>query len=338
MDPRTETGIAARIIKDCDAAIPACENVKILSQMVDHIENSDVPFLFDISAFLISSSKIASNALMEKIGIPMPRKWQECGFPVIVKPSAHSGGAGVTIAYSENDVHGGIEKVMRMGDEPLIQEYVPGRCVSVDIIGRGRGSRSYAVTEGMFTEDHDCKRVKCSPNILPPKKETELRRIAGMLAESLDLRSVMSVQAIDSKDGLKVMEMDARIPTQAPSAVLAATGINILKEMVSPASKDTKDMRASSYEHFLIEGNKMTACGERRFAEIRNPRIVKWLFGSDEMITDYEPGAASWRCAMINSARSDEELERKRLGCINSIIRECGIREFTDSSPPFRHI
>lgn len=36
---------------------------------------------------------------------------------------------------------------------------------------------------------------------------------------------------------------------------------------------------------------------------------------------------------MINSAESDEALERKRIECIESIMRECGIREFTDTSP-----
>jgi pyrrolysine biosynthesis protein PylC len=330
---------AVRMVGECDAAIPACENVKALSSMVDLLKNSGVPLLFDINAHTVTSSKIASNALMEKIGIPTPRRWQECGYPVIVKPSSQSGGAGVTIAYNGKEVNGGIEKVMRIGDEPLIQEYVPGRCVSIDVIGDGRRSRTLVVTEGSFDRDHDCKIVRCSPNILTEEKEREFRRIARRLAEVLDLGSVMSVEAIDSENGLKVMEMDARIPTQAPSAVLAATGLNLLKEMVGPQTapgKAKENMRASSYEHLIVKDGRMSTCGEREFAGIRNPSVIRGLFGSDEMITDYVSGAAAWRCAMINSAASEEELERKRAECIRAIVKECGIREYSDSSPLLR--
>jgi len=144
----------------------------------------------------------------------------------------------------------------------------------------------------------------------------------------------MNVEAIDSENGLKVMEMNARIPTQAPSAVLAATGINLLREMTLPVSgrrHKAKETKASSYEHFLIKGDTLRTCGEREFSEITKPRLVRGLFGADEMITDFEEGADSWRCAMINSAASDAELEKKRTSCIRTLMDECRIRTFTDS-------
>jgi pyrrolysine biosynthesis protein PylC len=175
VDPATQENFALRLIKDCDAALPACENVKILSTLAEKLAHYDVPFLFDINAFIVSSSKSAANALMENAGIPIPKRWQDCGYPVIVKPASHSGGAGVTVAYNSKEVNGATGKIMMMGDEPLIQEYVSGRCVAVDVIGDGRRFASSVVTEGFFTKDHDCKMVRCSKNILNEEKEQEFR-------------------------------------------------------------------------------------------------------------------------------------------------------------------
>jgi pyrrolysine biosynthesis protein PylC len=74
----------------------------------------------------------------------------------------------------------------------------------------------------------------------------------------------------------------------------------------------------------------MMACSETEFADIRTPKIIEGLFGSDDMITDYEPDSCVWRCAMINSAADEKEMERKRSRCIERIMDECGIKEFTD--------
>ncbi|MDR0198622.1 MAG: 3-methylornithine--L-lysine ligase PylC [Methanomassiliicoccaceae archaeon] len=337
MDPVAPESNVMRVLRKCDAVLPACENVRMLTRLNKILEFSNLPLLFDIDAYLISSSKNASNAMMEKIGVPTPRKWQDCGYPVIVKPSSQSGGAGVTIAHNDKEVNEGIGKIMGMGDEPLIQEYVSGKCISVEVIGDGHNFKSFAVNEGRLSENYDCKMVKCSPNILRAEVEREFRHIAEKMAEIIDLGAVMNVEAIITEKGLKVIEMDARIPTQAPTAVLAATGVNLLKEMTEPVRRGRPrwDKRASAYEHFIISEGKMATCGEVEFAKMRAPKILRGLFGSDEMITDYEPGAAVWRCGMINSAASNEELETKRRLCIEKMMDECKIKEFIDVSPPF---
>jgi len=337
IDPLVQESYAMKTFRNCDAVLPACENIELLYKLDDMLRYSRTPLLFDMDAYLISSSKSASNALMEKIGIPIPRKWQQCGYPVIVKPSSQSGSTGITIAYNEKDVAAGVEKVMMMGDEPLIQEFVSGKSVSLEVIGSNDGAyHSFAVTEVMLSEDYDCKRVRCSPEILNKEKEAEFKRITERMAEVIDLRSLMDVEAIDTVNGLKVLEMDARIPSQTPAAVLAATGINLLEELITSymggAGKKARS-GVSSYEHFVIRYGKMMTCGEKEFANVRGAELIRGLFGADEMITDYESGANVWRCTMINSAASDEELESKRAKCIASIMDECEIYEFTDASP-----
>jgi pyrrolysine biosynthesis protein PylC len=333
LDPVKQPGDAMAIFRQCDAVLPACEDLKLLTKLDKMLKYSDIPLLFDIDSYTISSSKSASNSIMERIGVPIPKKWQDCEYPVIVKPSSQSGSVGVTVAYNKDDVARGVEKILMMGDEPVIQEFVSGKGVSMEVIGNGHKFRSFATTEIILSETYDCKRVKCSPNILSAKKEEEFKRISEKLAESIDLKALMDVEAIDTANGLRVLEIDARIPSQTPAAVLAATGINLLQEWICPTGGKASAKNVSSYEHFIIRYGKMMTCGEKEFAQVRNPKIVRGLFGSDEMITDYEPGANIWRCTMINAAESEEVLEKKRKKCIDSMISECGLISFTDGSP-----
>jgi len=335
LDPVTDGKYAMSIFEGCDAVLPACENMDLLCSLQKLLSKSEIPLLFDMDSYMISSSKSASNRLMEDAGIPIPKKWPECGYPAIVKPSSQSGSIGVTVAYNENDISNGVKKVMGIGDEPVIQEFVSGKSVSMEVIGNGKEFRSFVTTEILLSKDYDCKRVRCTPDILTDEKEEEFQMISEDIAESISLKALMDVEAIDTENGLKVLEIDARIPSQTPAAVLAATGINILKEMIipDPRAYENMDSGASSYEHFVIKDGNIVTCGEKEFSHVRAPRIVSGLFGSDDMITDYEPGSKIWRCTMINRADSEMELERKRSECIRSIMNVCGLNEFIDPSP-----
>jgi len=335
-DPSLDKKRAMRIFNDCDAVLPANENLTLLHSLNDMMRSSNVPFLFDMDSYTLSSSKSASNRMMEAAGIPLPGKWPECGFPAIVKPSGQSGSVGVRVAYNDDDVKAGIDDIIKMSDHPVIQEFVSGKSVSIEAVGNGSEYRSFVTTEVMLSGNYDCKRVRCAPGILNDEREKEFRRIAEAAASYIHLRALMDVEAIDTKNGLRVLEIDARIPSQTPAAVLAATGVNILEELVnSRKGKFGGSIKngASSYEHFLIKDKKLITCGEKEFAHVVHPEISKGLFGSDEMISDYRPGVKEWRGTMINGAASEKALERKRSACIDRIMKECGLKEFVDETP-----
>jgi len=335
LDPVFDGKEAMKIFEGCDAVLPACENTDVLCKLNEMLSGSGIPLLFDIDSYNISSSKSASNRSMADAGIPIPRKWPECGYPAIVKPSSQSGSIGITVAYNENDVKNGVQKIKEMGDEPVIQEFVSGKSVSIEIIGNGKEYRPFVTTEILLSKNYDCKRVRCSPDILTDEKEEQFSIIAETIAEHMGLKALMDVEAIDTKNGLKVLEIDARIPSQTPAAVLAATGVNILKEMVCSDMRTHGEMdsKSSSYEHFVIADGVMMTCGEKEFSHVCDPRMISGLFGSDDMITDYEPGKNIWRGTMINRAGTEKELEEKRLRCIRSIMDECGVTEFIDALP-----
>ena len=77
----------------------------------------------------------------------------------------------------------------------------------------------------------------------------------------------------------------------------------------------------------------LRACGEKEFGHVRNPRLVKGFFGSDDAITDYEPGKSEWRATLITSGRTEAEVDARCDSEIRRILDECSIEEFVDGSP-----
>jgi pyrrolysine biosynthesis protein PylC len=63
------------------------------------------------------------------------------------------------------------------------------------------------------------------------------------------------------------------------------------------------------------------------------PRFAPGLFGSDNCITDYEPGKTEWHATLITKGRTEEEADRKVDACISSILDECSIERFLDGTP-----
>ena len=337
LDPIKDREEAMRIFRDCNAVIPACEETDLLKVLDFELKGTGIPLLFDMRSYEISCSKERSNLFMETAGVPMPRPWPESGFPVIVKPSCQSGSIGVTAARNEAELQAGLSKVAELNDVPIVQEFISGKSVSMEAIGNGRKARSYVTTEVILDRDYDCKMVRCNPEILPPEDDKLFGDVCRRTAEAIGLNALMDMEAIYTPKGLRVLEIDARIPSQTPAAIEAGTGINLLKELVdcamgkTPSGRSTG--RAGIYEHYLFKDGVLRTTGEKEFGRIKNPKIHPGLFGSYEMITDYEPGKTEWRATVLTKGRDDAEAEGKRKEVRDRMISESGARMFFDESP-----
>lgn len=337
LDPTKDPEGARRIFEDCDAVIPACEELDLLHCLDGMLKGTDVPLLFDMHSYEISCSKNRSNEIMESVGVPLPGKWPECGFPVIVKPSSQSGSIGVSVAFNQDDVDRGLETVRSLNDEPVIQEFVHGKSVSIEVIGDGRTARSYVTTEVVLDTNYDCKMVRCNPDIMSKEDDDLFAKIGKDVAENMGLSALMDVEAILTPKGLRVLEIDARIPSQTPAAIQAATGVNLLEELMFTAlGKETGRVRAegsSVYRHVVMKDGVLRACGEKEFGHVREPRMVSGLFGADDVITDYEPGKSEWRATLITHGPTEEEVDRRCASSIERILDECSVETFIDGSP-----
>ncbi len=336
-DVLSDTDTVRAAIADCDAVLPAFEEpdgLRLLDRIVPEAER---PLLFDLAAYELSRSKIESNRMMAELDVPLPAPWPGCGFPMVVKPSSQSGSIGVSVVRDEAQRRRALEAVQRLGDEPVQQQFVSGRNVSIEVIGDGDSSQAYAVTEVVLDHDYDCKMVVCEPDTVSDEDRAVLEGIGTRIADAVGLRGLMDVEAVRTADGLRVLEFDARIPSQTPAAVEAATGVNLVEELVCAAEGRASGREpaagCSVYEHYLARHGQLTACGEREFGAIAGPRIHERLFGADLVITDYRPGATVWRATVINSGPTPAEVLRKRKAFITGAMEGCGLCEYIDRSP-----
>ena len=337
LNPLDDPDGAMEVFRTCDAVLPACEEHDLLTRLDAVLSEAGIPFLFDIRAYDVSQSKLESNELMRAAGVPLPGRWPECGFPVIVKPSSLSGSLGVSVAHDDSELEAGIRRVESMGQEVVIQEFVHGRSLSMEVIGDGRTARSYIVTEVVLDGGYDCKEVRCFPGMLAPEDEEGFRGCSERTAERLGLRGLMDVEAIQTPKGLRYLEIDARIPSQTPAAILTATGINLLRQLVESRlgqwSESSSNGGAGIYWHLHFRDGVLETTGEKEFSHVRSPRMESGLFGSDDSISDYSPGAEEWHGTFMVSGTTPEEAEDRRLSVIRAIMEACGVDSLSDASP-----
>lgn len=337
LDIELEKSKARKIFSDCDAIIPANENIKTLVSINEIAKEVDADLLFDLNAYNISSSKILSNNLMNDLKIPIPKPWPECGFPVIVKPSGQSGSIGVRKAYNAEEVDSAVNVIQEMGDEEVIQEFADGPNISIEVIGDGSCAKSMVLTEVILDDRYDCKMVRCPVQNIDSESLELFSKYGESMAEALNLKGIMDVEAIYSKKGLKVLEIDARIPSQTPAAIVNATGVNLIKHLVEAVKGNLSGPQPADgsaiYEHLIFENGTLRSCGEKVFAGVENPRIEYGLFGSSEMITDYEPGKDLWHATMITKGKTPDDVWNRRQNCIECILKENNIKKYLDPEP-----
>jgi len=54
---------------------------------------------------------------------------------VVLKPNLGGSTVGITISAQENELHDGLQTILSIGDTPMLEEFIPGREVTVTIIG-----------------------------------------------------------------------------------------------------------------------------------------------------------------------------------------------------------
>mgnify|MGYP000865794621 CR=1 FL=1 len=322
-----------RVLSDCDAVLPANEELTTLTALDRICRQIKVPLLFDLEAYRTSSSKVLSNELLRELNVPMPLPWPECGYPVVVKPSSFSGSVGVMRADNGADLARGLQRVKGLNDAAVVQEFVEGPNISIEVIGDGDRAVPLVTTEVILDESYDCRMVLCPLPGVDQETEGSFREWGRRIAERMSIRGIMDVEAIVHKGVPKVLEIDARMPSQTPAAAYNATGVNLVEVLVGAIvgkrlEEPVPKQGAAIYEHLAVDGATMRSCGEGTFAQVRQPRLMKNLFGSDEMITDYEPGRKSWKATMICTGATPEEAWERRNGCIDRIIESNQISQY----------
>jgi pyrrolysine biosynthesis protein PylC len=102
IDVTADEGVTRRLLGACEAVLPACEDDATLAWLAEKLPGWGIPLLFDLDAYRLTSSKVASNRLFSELGVPRPQPWPACGLPAVVKPLAPTSRRPVTRSSSRS--------------------------------------------------------------------------------------------------------------------------------------------------------------------------------------------------------------------------------------------
>lgn len=324
-----------------DLILPAIEDREVLKALEEISRITQIPLAFDSTAYSISSSKRISNQLFSDLDIPSPHPWPECQFPVLLKPSGRSGSEGVQIIYTSEEL---ANIYSRNSDEDwIIEEYLGGPSYSIEVFGFSGEYRVFQVTELEMDREYDCKRV-LAPTELDYQLMNEFEELALKIAAELSLNGIMDVETILHDGKLKVLEIDARLPSQTPTAVYHSSGINMVEclgysfaqeSLYIPIPKrPVQNDRYVIYEHLKVTPKKIEVSGEHILAEAGPISQLTDFFGADEVLTDYTPGKKDWVLTLITRGSTPEDTWDKRNEVLQRIQREFNIPKVLDPYPP----
>jgi len=163
----------------------------------------------DYVSSAIAMNKLLSKMVFESVGIPTPA-WIKIsskkqiekllldmikarfGLPAVVKPAAQGSTVGITIAVSEKELKDGANLAFEYSDEILIEKYIPGREVTVSILG-GLPLPVIEIVpiDGFYDYEHKYTKGKSNyicPAKIPKKISENLREIAAKAYNALGCR------------------------------------------------------------------------------------------------------------------------------------------------------
>jgi pyrrolysine biosynthesis protein PylC len=254
---------------------------------------------------------------------------------VVVKPDVSSGSRGVRIVHTDIELKAILPKM----PNAVVQAYADGPSFSIEMVGLNGRALPLVVTDIHLDPGFDCKRVT-APTILSAELVKELSLTAAKLAEALHLTGVMDLEAILSNGELKLLEIDARLPSQTPTTVYWSTGINIVELLGNifvdgrlPEIKPPENPKIVVYEHVLAADGRLLVTGEHIMSDAGPLSMRKGFYGADEALTDYRSGLDTWRATMIYYGHNHDEVWSRRKEGLSALARDFSLSEILDLNP-----
>ena len=336
-DVTQSSGLNA-VLAGVDLVLPALESHGALKGLVEWARQSEIPLVFDESAYAVSSSKLESNRLFERLNLPVPQNWPDCDLPVVAKPVAGSGSRGVRLLDDADRL-----QACFPGKRPpegwLLQEFLPGPVYSLEVIGFRNEFKALYVTDLSLDAGFDCKRVS-APSGLSSGLVQTLESMALTIARALELNGIMDLEVIRVDERLKILEIDARLPSQTPMAVFGASGLNMVEILGHLFSGRCNGMppipplsRGTILEHVHFRDGLLETGGEHLMASSGPLHLVHDFFGADEAVTNFAAGCSDWAATLIINAADRSEAWSKRNRVIENMMSLCPVKQYSDFEP-----
>ncbi len=320
-----------RLFRQADVVLPALEDTQALARLLEYQAETGTLLIFDQAAYAISSSKHKSNQLFIENDLPIPELYPACDYPLILKPDGQSGSQHVYKAACPADLAAYLARHGRAGI--VIQEYLEGRSFSLEVLGDGETFIMPQITEIICDSVYDCKRV-IAPAQLSAAEEEQMLAIGHSLAASLKIKGIFDIEVISQRGRLKLLEIDARLPSQTPVSIYHASGMNLVDMLVKLAlgQKDAISLVPASqfcaYQQVQVAGGQIRVLGERIMGNCKNLQIHADFFGSTAAITDYTPGSLAWKAIVITTGPSRQEAEQQFIDFVDQVKQELAIKDW----------
>jgi len=225
----------------------------------------------------------------------------------------------------------------------VIQEYLEGPSYSLEVIGLSGRCITLQPTLLEMDATFDCKRV-VAPADLSTALDQEFKAIGSTLAQTLDLNGVMDLEVILHEGRLKILEIDARLPSQTPTAVEKSTGINMLEllreifvEARLPEVSLAEPPRGVVYEHLRVQEDRVEVLGEHIMVQTGPLHMEHDFFGADTALTNFSAPDRPWVATLVVSAPNREQAWERRDEVIRAIMETCNLSTFMDRGPDRGH-
>jgi len=327
-----------RLLSSCDAVLPACEDLGTLQWLDEHLADWGVPFVFHLPSYAVSSSKLRSDRLFAEIDVPRPLPWPDCGYPVVVKPSGSSGSEGIAVAGCAADLRHARMALEAAGHEVVVQQFVEGPSLSLEVIALGGDVEVLVSTALEFGADYDCMRV-VAPAVADPRTIAALEDSGRRIAKHMGLQGLMDVEVMVQGLVPRVIEIDARLPSQTPTAVYHACDLNIVSLMVEACVGgrlpvvDRSPRRAAVYQHVRASAGGLEVVGEHALATAGPLRLVEGFYGAHVALTDGPGPGGDWVATIVTRGRDAGEARRVAAGVLEAMADDLGLL-LVEPSPP----
>ena len=337
-DVVADPGRTRAVFGSCDAVLPACEDPETLRFLDGRLRRWGVPLLFHLPSYETSRSKVRSDRLITMLDLPRPRPWPDCGLPAVVKPSESSGSEAVSVVWSEEELRAAVAALERNGHTPVVQEFVAGPSLSLEVVAT-RGKVFPLLPTGLeFDLGYDCRRVT-APAEAAPAVLAALDEAGRRLAHGLGLEGLMDVEVMLRGLEPKVIEIDARLPSQTPTAVYHCCGVNmvqVLVELMVEGREPQPDLTPRAgvvYQHVRVADGAIEVVGEHVMTEARPLARRPGFFGASDALTDHVDGAAEWVATLIFRGSDLPAARSAAAGTVSAIAAAFGLERREELRP-----
>lgn len=301
-------------LDSADMILPTMENEAVLEGLTALSKERGYTLAFDWEAYKISSSKRRSDAMFAEHQLPCPRYYPAGKFPYIAKPEEGSGSHGVRYFEKQGDLD---RFLNQQSASFIIQEFVEGPSYSVEIIGRPGSYRTYEITEIFVDDGYDCN-LAAAYHTIEPEKAERMQELARQIAEIIGLTGIMDLEVIDHHGEIKILEIDARLPSQTSIAVYHASGMNYIQELYDLFCRGGFQHpqenlgKCAFFTQYFFDRGTCSCQGEHIMTEGGLLDYTPGIAGPARAITDYSPGKPVWRGTFIDWAEDLETLKKRK--------------------------